>query len=62
VGLGPPPLARDAFVYGLGLDGRSLRILGGDPVSEEVPNFVSDLWTLDLDAQAWTENLGIRED
>ena len=57
--LEPSPLARDAFVYDLSPDGRSLVMLGGDPVSEEVPNFVSDLWTLDLDSQAWTEQIAI---
>ena len=55
----PAPLARDAFIYDLSPDGRKLYMLGGDPVSEEVPNFVADLWVLDLDAQSWTERIGL---
>jgi hypothetical protein len=55
----PAPLARDAFITDLSPDGRELYLLGGDPVSDEVPNFLADLWVLDLDEQSWTERVGI---
>jgi hypothetical protein len=60
--LDPAPLARDAFITDLSPDGREFYLLGGDPVSEEVPDFVADLWVLDLDEQRWTERVGIGSD
>lgn len=53
------PLSRDAFIYDLTRDGSSLYLVGGDPVSEEVPDFVADVWRLDLDSMSWTELEGI---
>jgi hypothetical protein len=60
--LDPAPLARDAFIYDLSPDGRQLYLLGGDPVSEDVPNFVADIWVLDIDSQTWIEREGIATD
>jgi Galactose oxidase, central domain len=51
----PKPLARDAFVYDADSNG-DLWIIGGDPVEETGGNFVSDVWSLDLATQTWTEH------
>lgn len=53
------PLSRDAMVTDVTGDGRTLVFVGGDPVSEDVPNFVMDAWTLDLDTLEWTEHIPI---
>lgn len=53
------PLSRDAFSYDLTSDESALYLVGGDPVSEEVPDFVADVWRLDLDDMSWTELEGI---
>ncbi len=52
---GAHPLARDAQVSGLSPDGRTLTLACGDPVSDAVPDFVCDVWSLDLVAGTWTE-------
>jgi len=49
------PLARDAMVTDVTSDGGTLVLVGGDPVSEDVPDFVMDVWTLDLGSLVWTE-------
>ncbi|RME22848.1 MAG: hypothetical protein D6798_14805, partial [Deltaproteobacteria bacterium] len=51
---GEHPLPRDAQVSGLAADGRSLVIACGDPASDTVPDFVCDVWSLDLVTGAWT--------
>jgi len=56
---GAAPLARDAMVTDVTGDGGTLVLVGGDPVSEEVDDFVMDVWTLDLDSLVWTELRGI---
>jgi hypothetical protein len=53
------PLPRDAMVTYLLPDGRTMVLVGGDPVSEDVPNFVMDAWTLDTETMEWTERVGI---
>ena len=53
------PAKRDAFIADVSSDGGTLWLLGGDPVSEEVPDFVMDVWTLDLASMAWTEVRGV---
>ncbi len=52
------PLARDAFVGGLTSAG-TYWMVGGDPVSEEVPDFVMDVWRLDTASMSWTEVRGV---
>lgn len=54
----PAPIGRDAQVSA-SPDGRHLTIMGGDPADDEnAPNFVNDVWELDLDTQEWTELAG----
>ena len=60
--LHPAPIARDAFVYDLSPDQSQLWILGGDPVEESVPDFVADLWLLDLETMQWNEVEDIGQD
>ena len=55
----PAPLARDSQVTGVSSDGQTMVIVGGDPVSEEVPDFVADVWSLDVGTMTWTELRGI---
>ena len=65
----PRPLARDAMVTGTiwSEDGAVVWLAGGDPASEDVPNFVMDVWKLDASgiagpdatSPAWTEVIGI---
>jgi hypothetical protein len=49
------PLPRDAQVADVDGQG-TLWLIGGDPVSDEVPNFLADLWSLDLATATWTEH------
>lgn len=54
---GDAPLGRDAQVTA-SPDGRHLFIMGGDPADDEsAPNFVNDIWEVDLDTQVWTQRL-----
>lgn len=55
------PLARDAFVADMLPGGREILLVGGDPVSEDVPNFVADVWKLNLDDRSWTEIIPISD-
>ncbi len=51
------PLGRDAQVTS-SPDGRHLFIMGGDPADDDAaPNFVNDVWEVDLDTQIWTERV-----
>jgi len=54
------PLPRDAQVADLAEDG-SLWLIGGDPVDEGTPDFVIDVWSLDLASATWTEHIPIRD-
>jgi hypothetical protein len=51
----PAPLARDAQVADLHQNGDTLYLIGGDPVSEEVPDFVADVWSMDVASGEWRE-------
>jgi len=54
---GEAPLGRDAHVTS-SPDGRHLFIMGGDPADDEAaPNFVNDIWEVDLDTQIWTKRV-----
>ncbi len=56
------PQARDAMAVAVADGGETLVLVGGDPVSDAVPDFVMDVWTLDLATLAWTERVGIGAD
>ena len=51
----PAPLARDAQVADLHQNGDTLYLIGGDPVSEDVPDFVADVWSMDVASGEWRE-------
>lgn len=56
------PLRRDAQVTGLSADGGTMVLACGDPVSDDVPDFVCDAWALDLSTGTWTELVPIAQD
>ena len=57
----PAPLARDAQVADISADGLHIWLVGGDPVSEDVPDFVSDVWHLDVASLSWEERIPIAD-
>ncbi len=46
------PAGRDAQVTGVGDAG--FVVFGGDPYSDELPDFTNDLWSFDTGSQTWT--------